>query len=141
MFDTSMQPVFPDYAAERSRQTITAENIYRLTLPARSQAAVHEWQRAMNMVYEYAGYGTALTLTDARRSVLPPLAYVTLLSDLWTGHLHRRLHSRNALLCADPLPRGAELVLHALPGYGNNRIAFFQLKERDRAIRWLISDD
>lgn len=129
------------YTLERGNRTDLHHAVYQWTLSSRSQAAVAEWRRGMNSLYEQAGYGTALVLTDARRSVLPPLAYATHLSSIWTGHLHRRLHSRNAILCAQPLPPHAEAVLHGLPGYGNNVIRFFPVEDRMAAIRWLVSDD
>ena len=78
---------------------------------------------------------------DASASLLPPLAYATLMSDLWMTHLHQRLHSRNAILMADTPPDVAEEVLQALPGYGNNTVRFFLPDERNDAIRWLVTDD
>lgn len=141
MLRTNVQADLIQYALECGSQPALHHEISQWTLPSRSQGAVEAWRRGMNSLYEQAGYGTALTLTDARRSILPPLAYATVLSSVWVGHLHRRLHSRNAILCAPlPLPQ-AELALHGLPGYGNNVIRFFEPSDRMSAIRWLVSDD
>ena len=129
------------YTLERGRQAVVENEICQWTLRARSQAAVDEWRRGINNLYERSGYGTTLTLTDARRSILPPLAYATMLSSVWVGHLHRRLHSRNAILCeALPSPQ-AQAALQGLPGYGNNVIRFFDVNDRQAALRWLVMDD
>lgn len=141
MFDYGTHTQRLQYALERGGSGIIHNDVYQLTLATRSHAAVDAWRRTLHSLYEHAGYGTLHTLTDASCSVLPPLAYATLFSDLWTVHQHRRLHSRNAVLCATALPPGAESVLHTLPGYGSNVVRFFGLADREQAVRWLMTDD
>lgn len=126
---------------ERSAQALLPADIVRLTMTKANLEAVNEWRRVIDTVYEQSGYGTLLTLTDARRGGLDPMGFMTHFSDLWCRHAHRRLYSRNAVLCAAALPQGAEAVLQALPGYGSNTVRFFAVHERDRAVRWLLSDD
>jgi hypothetical protein len=141
MLRSTAQTEFVGKTLDPGGQTTGQNDVYQWTLSACSQGAVDEWRRGMNGLYEQAGYGVALTLTDARRSILPPLAYATTLSSIWIGHLHRRLHSRNAILCAATPSPQAEAALQGLPGYGNNVIHFFDLSERVNAMRWLVSDD
>ena len=141
MLRTNIQTDLFQYPVARSGQATIQNDVYQLTLSSPSQIAVDEWRRGINSLYDRAGYGILLTLTDAHHSILPPLAYATTLSSIWISYLHRRLHSRNAILCAQLPPAQIEFVLNGLPGYGNNVIRFFQLSERTAAVRWLISDD
>lgn len=141
MLDYGPQTQRLEYALELGGSGVIHNEIFQLTLAHRSQSAVDAWRRTLHSLYEHAGYGTLHTLTDAHLSPLPALAYATLFSDLWTNHLHRRLHSRNAILCNDTLPPNAEALLHSLPGYGSNVLRFFNANQREAAMRWLMTDD
>lgn len=116
--------------------------IHQLAFTAASLPAVRDWQSALDVIYANAPFQTVLTLTDASRSILPPMGYAAHLSTQWLRHQFTRTRSRNAILHPDgPLAPAGELALAGLPGYGPNLIRYFHPGNAGDAIRWLVSDD
>lgn len=117
-------------------------SVHHFVLTSRSLGAIQEWRRRLDYIYQQAAYRTVLTLTDARRTVLPPLAFATHLGDLWSGYSAHPLYSRNAVLHPDaPLSELAQETLESIPGVSNQLVRFFSPSERDIAVRWLIAQD
>lgn len=143
MLDVLTQPRIRETDLRQcSYMMLTHSNIHHIALNAASQGAVKDWLGYIEMVYDCAQFQTVLTLTDARRSVLPALAYAAHLSSQWQDKSFSRLYSRNAILHRDgPLNPVTEQIIRSLPEYGNHLIRFFAPEDRSVAVRWLISDD
>lgn len=117
-------------------------SIHHVIFNVPSQAAVSDWLHCLRGIFARSRYENILTLTDARYSVLPPLAYGTHLSQIVVAEQHSRNRSKNAILHRSaPVGKMAEDILKALPGTDSHRVRFFAPGERGAAIRWLISDD
>ena len=116
--------------------------VHHLILTTRSLDAVQAWRQKLNYVYFEASFRTILTLTDARRTVVPPLALATHISDLWMAHGHHPLYSHNAILHPDAATTGmAGDLLGQLPGSEHQTLRFFPPEMRTEDVRWLIAQD
>ena len=107
-----------------------------------SQSVIAEWLRCLEYIYQQGANRPVLTLTDARRSVMPPLAYVTHLSQMLTCEHMLRIHSKNAMLHREaPLDPAAQEIMQSLLKNCAHRIRFFHVDDKTAAIRWLLADD
>ena len=71
------------------RHDLLPNGVQELTLGVASQYAITEWVRSLDTVVRQASSGRPLrVLTDARRSLLPPLAYISHIADLMMLHPH-----------------------------------------------------
>jgi hypothetical protein len=116
--------------------------IHHIIFNIPSQSVIAEWLRCLETIYRQGGNRAVLTLTDARRSVMPPLAYVTHLSQMLTAEHKLRIRTKNAILHRNgPLDATALEITQSLLRNGGHRVRFYYPDEKSSAIRWLLADD
>lgn len=122
------------------RHDLLPNGVQELTLGAVSQNTVTEWVRSLDTVVRQASSGRPLrVLTDAGRSVLPPLAYVSHIAALMMQHPYSIPGGRYAILHdSGPLSAVAQTIADSLL-CGGEQIRFFAPHQRADALRWLGS--
>ena len=122
------------------RHDVLSNGVQLLTLGEPSQNTVTEWVRSMDTVVRQVASGRSLrVLTDARRSLLPPLAYVAYIAELMMLHPYRVGGGRHAFLhAAGPLTPPAQAITHSLLG-GGAQVCFFASHQHAEALRWLAA--
>jgi hypothetical protein len=122
------------------RHTWTSAGVHHFVFTSASQETITQWTRDLQLIYEgFSPQRAIRVLTDARCSVLPPLAHAVHLSDILLNRRAPCPPSRHAILHRDALPDAlAESLFDSLLRETDSRIRFFGVREHDHAMRWLL---